>query len=61
MLPAKKVPLARMPYRSLKKELDFLYARRSAIDTLIESLQGYRRFKVGCTRRKKQKSLEGGL
>lgn len=32
--------------RSYKQELDALYARRSAIDTLIKSLQNYDRFRV---------------
>ena len=47
MLPQKKVPISFVPSRSLKKELDYLYARRSAIDTLIQSLQGYTRYKAG--------------
>jgi len=43
MLSQKKVPISLIPSRSLKKELDYLYARRSAIDTLIQSLEGYNR------------------
>ena len=56
MLSQKKVPISLIPSRSLKKELDYLYARRSAIDTLIESLQDYTRFKNGMMRAEKRKS-----
>ena len=35
--------LARTAYR---KELEYLYARRMAIDALIESLQDYDRYRV---------------
>jgi hypothetical protein len=34
------------PVPAYRKELEYLYARRSAIDSLIESLEEYERFKV---------------
>ncbi len=37
------VPSTVSPYR---KELEYLYARRLAIDTLIESLEEYDRFRA---------------
>jgi hypothetical protein len=40
---AKKVPVAISSGRGYQKELDFLYARRTAIDTLIRSLEEYDR------------------
>jgi hypothetical protein len=46
MLFQKKVPITLIPSRSLKKELEYLYARRSAIDSLIESLEGYTRYRT---------------
>ena len=42
---AKKPPCAPPPNRTFRKELEYLYARRSAIDTLIESLEEYDRFR----------------
>jgi hypothetical protein len=44
-----KKPLALLPARSLKKELDYLYARRSALDQLIVCLEDYTRFKTDST------------
>ena len=43
---AKKSPVAMVPTRNLKKTLEHLYARRSAVDTLIQSLEDYDRFRV---------------
>ena len=37
------VPASALAYR---KELEYLYARRSAIDSLIESLEDYDRFRA---------------
>jgi hypothetical protein len=34
------------PVPAYRQELDHLYARRSAIDSLIESLEEYERFKT---------------
>jgi hypothetical protein len=45
MLPAKKPPVMIVPARISSKNLEHLYARRSAIDALIESLQEYDRFR----------------
>ena len=42
---AKKELPASAPVPAYRKELEYLYARRSAIDTLIESLQDYDRFR----------------
>jgi hypothetical protein len=44
---AKKVPPAPTAGRTYyRKELEYLYARRSAVDALIESLQDYDRFRA---------------
>jgi hypothetical protein len=43
---AKKVPSAPPPGRTYRKELEYLYARRSAVDALIQSLQNYDRFRA---------------
>ena len=45
MTPSKKI-VSLEPARSVRKELDRLYARRSAVDSLIESLEDYVRFKA---------------
>jgi hypothetical protein len=45
MLFAKKDPPASAPAPAYRKELEYLYARRSAVDTLIESLKDYDRFR----------------
>jgi hypothetical protein len=41
---AKKTPTS--PARSARKELEYLYARRTAINTLIQSLEQYDRFRA---------------
>ena len=41
---AKKV-LSASSVRAYRKELEYLYARRSAVDNLIESLEDYDRFR----------------
>ena len=44
---AKKEPLSTTSLnRIYRKKLEYLYARRSAIDTLIQSLEGYDRFRA---------------
>lgn len=45
MLPVKKPPVMIVTARTSRKNLEHLYARRSAIDALIESLQEYDRFR----------------
>jgi hypothetical protein len=40
----KRVPVVLTPTRGFKRELEHLYARRAAIDTLIQSLEAYDRF-----------------
>jgi hypothetical protein len=45
MFAKKKLP-ASSPVPAYRKELEYLYARRSAIDSLIESLEDYDRFRV---------------
>jgi len=35
-----------LPMRNLERQLEDLYARRSAIDELIQSLQDYERFRA---------------
>lgn len=42
---AKKPPVPFAPIRGFEKELEYLYARRSLIDTLIRSLEEYDRFR----------------
>ena len=42
---ANKAHSSAVPDRTYRKELEYLYARRSAIDTLIESLEEYNRFR----------------
>jgi hypothetical protein len=43
MFAKKQLPASSAP-KTYRKELELLYARRSAIDTLIESLEEYARF-----------------
>ena len=44
---AKKEPLStNSPTRIHRKQLEYLYARRLALDTLIQSLEGYDRFRA---------------
>ena len=42
---AKKALTSPAPARTYRKELEYLYARRTAIDTLIQSLEEYDRFR----------------
>jgi hypothetical protein len=44
MLQAKKL-LPHSPVKQYRKEIRYLYARLSAVDALIQSLQEYDRFK----------------
>ena len=41
----KKANFETSPERGIQKELEYLYARRSAIDSLIQSLEMYDRFR----------------
>jgi len=43
---AKKAPSSSTSTRGNRKELDYLYARKSAIDALIQSLEDYDRFRA---------------
>ena len=45
MLLGKKVPVTINTTRNFQKELQALYERRHAIDSLIESLQAYDRYR----------------
>ena len=45
MFAKKQIP-ASSPVPAYRKELDYLYARRLAIDALIESLKEYDRYRV---------------
>lgn len=56
MLPAKKPPVVITRFRSSQKNLQNLYARRSAIDALIHSLEEYNRFRVKRSAENKRKS-----
>jgi hypothetical protein len=44
MLAKKEFP-ASAPVPAYREELEYLYARRSTVDTLIESLEDYDRFR----------------
>ncbi len=51
----KKAPNSASPVRAHRKQLEYLYARRSAIDALIQTLEDYGRFRsmrVSATKRK---------
>ena len=43
---AKKTRTATSAPREFRKELEYLYARRATIDSLIESLEHYDRFRA---------------
>jgi hypothetical protein len=43
MLSAKKNPVTIDTVRDYRREIEYLYARKSAIDMLIESLEEYER------------------
>lgn len=45
MLPVKKPPVMITTSRASRKNLEHLYARRTAIDDLIQSLEQYDRFR----------------
>jgi hypothetical protein len=52
-----KKPLARRETsRTFRKHLEYLYARRSAIDALIESLQSYEQFRPKQAEPRRRKS-----
>jgi len=51
MVSAKKTMVTLNPIRNYQRELDKLYARRSAIDTLITSLEEYDRYKASSSMR----------
>jgi len=53
---AKKSLATPPPARPYRKELEYLYARRSAIDTLIQSLEEYDRFRAIRGENSKRKS-----
>jgi hypothetical protein len=55
MLFVKKSTIPAVPIRGVKRELDYLYARRSTIDALIDTLQTYDRCRdrVCCERKRK--------
>jgi hypothetical protein len=57
MLPPRKPPVMIAPARFTRKELEHLYARRSAIDELIQSLEEYDRFKARRASEEKQDRL----
>jgi hypothetical protein len=56
MLATKKAPVNVAQPRGFQKELEHLYARRSAIDALIASLETYDRYRVKPMEDPKQKS-----
>jgi hypothetical protein len=56
MLLMKKTPVIIAPPRISRKNLEHLYARRSAIDALIQSLEEYERFREKRTGEDKRKT-----
>jgi hypothetical protein len=56
MLPEKKIQAQASPVQGIEQELRVLYARRSAIDTLIRSLEAYDRFKAKASNQSKRQS-----
>jgi hypothetical protein len=46
MLPGKKAPLTLNLTPNYQRELEYLYARRSAIDSVIASLEAYDRYRA---------------
>jgi hypothetical protein len=51
MLSVKKSTMTLNPIRNYQRELDQLYARRTAIDSLISSLEEYDRYKAAAPTR----------
>jgi hypothetical protein len=57
MSPEKRVPIVMIPTRGFKRELERLYARRTAIESLIRSLEDYdRSYRVRSVTERKRKS-----
>ena len=54
--PEKRSSLVVLPLRGFRRELEQLYARRSAIETLIESLERYERSQMKTEDQRKRKS-----
>lgn len=54
MLAKKELPPSSPAPLAYRKELEYLYARRLAIDVLIESLQDYNRFRAIRTSERQQ-------
>jgi len=46
---AKKIRSGTSSPREYRKELEYLYARKTTVDTLIESLEHYHRFRAKTT------------
>jgi hypothetical protein len=53
---AKKLLVTLTPPRGFQKELKYLYQRRSAVDTLIRSLEDYDRFREKALQGRKPKT-----
>jgi hypothetical protein len=51
MLPGKKSTVTLNPVRNYQRELEYLYARRSAIDAVINSLESYDRYRAAAPAR----------
>ena len=56
MQSAKKIKVTMTPVRGVEKELEHLYARRSTIDSLIESLEAYDRYRAHNSDQRRRKS-----
>ena len=46
MIPAKKSGQATSPVREYRRKLEYLYARKSAVDQVIASLEAYDRYRA---------------
>jgi hypothetical protein len=56
MLRVKKTPETQVRLNGIREELKLLYARRSAIDSLIQSLASYDRYRAHLPELRKQRS-----
>jgi hypothetical protein len=53
---AKRAPVILVPTRNVQKKLAYLYARRCAVDALIQSLEDYDRCQSRAFRQSRRKS-----
>jgi hypothetical protein len=56
MSPEKKSDSTRKPSRDYRRELKYLYARKSAVDAVIESLEAYDRYRAASPKNRRRKT-----